>query len=139
MGSRVIGAGVVIAVSCLLAGIGLARGFVTKAPESDRVEWDGHRWSEASSEAKLAFLDGFLAGAATSQAYSSIAGDSVFDAELLMERVASLKSERQLNFPYAANLYYVRLHDYYFYMDRRERPLYRAISELNFSLQNRNR
>lgn len=99
------------------------------------IEWDGHRWSKFSPQEKGAFLGGFLAGAAASQAYGVLLEDTVFDAEALGERLAGLRSEDSLNFSFGLNLYHARLHDYYFYIDRRERPIYRAISELNFQLQ----
>ena len=116
----------------LLAGHGLRANIGSIEPHP--LDWDGHRFLEFSPEAKDAYLGGFSAGAAASQAYP-ILKDSVFDPELLAERLSALRAERELNFPYAPNLYRARLHDYYFYIDRRERPIYRAIAELNFQIQ----
>ncbi len=125
-----------IGVSGLLAGYVLASESKLEAAVADHpVEWDGHRWSEFSPEAKDAFLGGFLAGAAASQAYSRVAPDTIFDPEALGSGLSELRSDGGLNFPFGLNLYHARLHDYYFYIDRRERPIYRAISELNFQLQ----
>ncbi len=131
-----VGAGILISILGILVGVALAQGPVAKgATLAHPIEWDGHRWSEFSAEQKEAFLGGFLAGAAASQAYAELLGDTVFDAEALAERLATLRSDRSLYFAYALNLYHARLHDYYFYIDRRDRPIYRAITELNFQLQ----
>lgn len=130
----------VIASLAGLAGLAMAWGPDVAALSTEHpIEWDGERWSAFSSEEKAAFLGGFLAGAAASQAYAGARVDSIFDPEALADRLARVRSERALHFPYGANLYYVRLHDYYFYVDRRDRPLYRAIAELNHQLQTLNR
>lgn len=123
-----------LGVTGLLAGWVLSSEARVQAAEHP-IEWDGHRWSQFSPQEKGAFLGGFLAGAAASQAYGVVLEDTVFDSEALAERVARLRSEAALNFPFATNIYHARLHDYYFYIDRRERPIYRAIAELNFQLQ----
>jgi hypothetical protein len=99
------------------------------------LEWDGHRWSDdLASDEKLAFLAGFIAGAGAAQAYPG-AEAAEFDGEAMERRVQELREQGELNFKYGTTLYYSRLHDYYFYVDRRDRPLYRAIAELTFRLQ----
>ncbi len=128
--------------SAVAAGVGLtvgvALGAVAVARDADGpTEWDGHRWLAFSPAEKDAFLGGFLAGAAASQAYAVLAGDTVFDADAIAERLAELRAERALNFPFGMNLYSARLHDYYFYSDRLERPIYQAIAEINHRLQTR--
>lgn len=125
-----------IGLTGALAGYVLASESKLEAAAAEHpVEWDGHRWSEFSSPEKDAFLGGFLAGAAASQAYSLLMPDTVFDPQALGSALSKLRSDGGLSFPYGLNLYHARLHDYYFYIDRRERPIYRAISELNFQLQ----
>lgn len=129
-----------IALSGVLLAIGLGglgSGWAARAAVVERhaPEWDGHRWSEFSPAEKDAFLAGFLAGAAASQAYPVLLEDTVFDPGALEERLAALRSDGALTFPYAASLYRARLHDYYFYVDRRDRPIYRALAELNFQIQ----
>ncbi len=124
-----------LGVTGLLAGYVLASEASLGAEAAVHpIEWDGHRWSEFSPQEKGAFLGGFLAGAAASQAYGVLA-DTVFDPEGLAGRIGELRTEAKLNFPFGMNIYHARLHDYYFYIDRRERPIYRAIAELNFQLQ----
>ncbi len=123
-------ASLLLLLSGYLVGFAASSGSVATNP----LEWDGHRWSEFSPPEKEAFLGGFLAGAAASQAYGVLT-DTVFDPEGLATQIGQLRTEAALNFPYGLNLYHARLHDYYFYIDRRERPIYRAIAELNFQLQ----
>ncbi len=128
--------GLVLAVAGLVVGLLLGHGIGAGAVsvESHPLEWDGHRFVEFSPEAKDAYLGGFIAGAGAAQTYSVLT-DSIFDPEALEEQLSKLRAERGLHFPYAPHLYHARLHDYYFYIDRRERPIYRAIAELNFQLQ----
>lgn len=130
--------GLLIGAGGFIVGATLAPGSGDgETSDEHPLEWDGQRWTGFSPQAKDAFLGGFLAGAAASQAYSALAGDTVFDPGALAERISELRAERALNFPFGVNLYHARLHDYYFYVDRRERPIYRAIAELNFQLQTR--
>jgi hypothetical protein len=105
------------------------------AAADNPIDWDGHRWAAFSSAEKDAYLGGFLAGAAASQAYAVLETDTVFDVEALERRLVEIRSNNGLHFRYGANLYHARLHDYYFYVDRLERPVYRVMAELNFQLQ----
>lgn len=130
-----LGTGLGVALAGLLVGLLLGRGLGAEASTSGLhpLEWDGHRFIEFSPAEKEAYLGGFIAGAGASQAYVVLA--DVFDRELLGETLSELREERGLNFPYAPNLYHARMHDFYFYVDRRDRPIYQAIAELNFQLQ----
>ena len=106
--------------------------------QGNPIDWNGHRWSEFSAAEKETYLGGFLAGAAAAQALTTLEGDDMrIDAEALSQRVERLRAERALIFPYAPNLYHARLHDYLFYANNREQPLYRALAELNFQLRAR--
>lgn len=120
-------------------GAGLWIGRATALESQDRrahpLEWDGHRWVNGfEAGEKLAFLGGFLAGAAASQVYPAET-DSVLDLDEIAGRLEEFRRDRRLNFPFGPNLYHARLHDYYFYVDRLDRPLYRVMTELNFRLQ----
>lgn len=99
------------------------------------IDWDGHYWSELSAGEKDAYLGGFLAGAAAAQAYEALEEVASFDAEALSQRMEGLRGERALIFPYAPNLYHARLHDYLFYVNHREQPLYLSLAELNFQIR----
>lgn len=128
------------AVAVLLGVVGLtAAPGLRQRPENpvtqNPIDWDGHHWSRFSSAEKEAFLGGFLAGAAAAQAYEALEGEPTFNGEVLKERVARLRAEGMLVFPYAPNLYHARLHDYLFYVNNREQPLYEAIADLNFEIR----
>lgn len=115
--------------------LGLRHQPETAAVDTNPIDWDGHRWSEFSSAEKDAFLGGFLAGAAAVQAHEALQDGASFDAEALTEQVDRLRSERRLIFRYAPSLYHARLHDYLFYVNNREHPLYRALAEVNFEIR----
>ncbi len=126
----------IFTVAVLTALVGLPAGLW---PETHPLEWDGHRWAEElSPEEKMAFLSGFVAGAAVSQVYPDSASPD-YDAEAIQRELQRLRAEGGLNFPYAPSLYHSRLHDYYFYVDRRDQPIYRALIELDRQLQSSQR
>lgn len=130
----------VAAVAVLLGLVGVTAALgLRQRPENpvtqNPIDWDGHHWSTFSSAEKEAFVGGFLAGAAAAQAYEVLEGEPTFDGEALEEQVRRLRAERMLVFPYAPNLYHARLHDYLFYVNNRERPLYEAMAELNFEIR----
>lgn len=70
--------------------------------------YDGHAWRKLSEGEKLALLSGFLIGEASEQG-----------------------AERRLRFPFAPSVYKARLEDFYYYQDRREIPLSRALFLIN--------
>lgn len=101
------------------------------------LEWDGHLWSDRLSPAeRTSFLTGFVAGASAAQVYPEpkTPADAKFDADSMASALARLRAEGKLKFPYAPSVYAARLHDWLFYLDRRDQPLYRALAEINYSL-----
>lgn len=137
MSKRVfLGSALVIGVCALSAGVWFGFGLGAQAVRHDPhpLEWNGHMWTEFGPQEKRAFLGGFIAGAGASQVYPG-PQDTVFDPDYMATELQRLRKEGELHFPFAPSLYNARIHDYLFYVDRRERPLYQAIAELNFRLQ----
>lgn len=97
---------------------------------------DGHRWAEMGSKERVAFLTGFLAGAAAGQA-TELAGEAG-EPEKVAAEMADLQMAQRLRFPFAASVYLARLEDYYFYRDRRDRPVAVALIEINRRLIEQN-
>ena len=95
---------------------------------------DGHRYAEWSAEAQVAFLQGFLSGAAAAQAVEA-AGGPRSELDSLTAELADLGVARRLHFPFAPTVYQARLQDYYFYRDRRDRSVAAVLLELNRRLQ----
>ncbi|NIR44423.1 MAG: hypothetical protein GWN99_00680 [Gemmatimonadetes bacterium] len=133
-GRRIAATAALLGLVGVTAAYGLNERPENVAAQANPIDWDGHRWLELSAAEKEAYLSGFLAGAAAAQAYEALEGAGSFEAQALRQRMAGLRAEKALVFPYAPNLYHARLHDYLFYENNREQPLYQAIAELNFQI-----
>jgi hypothetical protein len=107
------------------AGLGI---LVTPRPlaEPDWLRFDGRGWEELSSDAKQAYLAGFLAGSATAQALESGAVDSAG-----MMRALDSLTRGGFRFPYSPNVYGARVEDFYWYLNQRPLPVWYALWEVN--------
>jgi hypothetical protein len=90
---------------------------------------DGRSWRALSADSKEAYLAGFLAGTALTQALEQGAADSAG----LVQHLDSL-SRSGFRFPYAPSVYGARLEDYYWYEDHRSLPIWHALLEVNYRL-----
>ena len=97
--------------------------------EPDWLRSDGRDWDRLSLEAKHAYLAGFLAGSATTQALDAGARDStgLFRALDSLERTG-------FRFRFAPNVYGARLADYYWWENQRSHPMWYALTEVNRGL-----
>lgn len=119
-----VGLGVALAVGGMVGAGGAAQ----PAAASDPLALDGHTWTRYSSEAREAFLAGFIAGAAAQQVTSAHRG--IHGARAAAEAV-KLKREGAFTFPYATNVYRSHLDDWYFYHNRRDQTLLEVLVEMN--------
>lgn len=94
---------------------------------------DGHRWAELGAQERLAFLNGFLSGAAAAQAVEA-AGGPMNPLDRQAARLAEPELGGRLHFRFAPTVYLARLEDYYFYRNRRDRPVAAALIEINHRL-----
>jgi hypothetical protein len=92
-----------------------------------RGDLTGHEWITLEPAARQAWLQGFLAGAATSQALAAGAADSA----ALQTTMLRLRREGSLEFPFAPNVYGARIADFYHYEDRRALPVWYAVWNVN--------
>jgi hypothetical protein len=81
---------------------------------------------------RMAYVDGFLAGAALAQAASGARDTS--EVKLALE---DLKQSGRLRFPFGSNVYVIRLSDYYWWKNHRPLPTWYAFMEVNTALGRR--
>jgi hypothetical protein len=99
--------------------------------DADR-EWlrvDGNDWRRMEPDARLAYVEGFLAGAALSQAASGAR-------DTMAVRVALMALSRNggFRFPFGANVYLSRMNDYYWWKNHLPLPTWYAFLEVNTTL-----
>ena len=114
-----------------LGAAGFLVGRVSAGPGPDR-HWsarNGEDWRALGPEARVAYADGFLAGAGFTQAAASAA-----DSTALREAMTTLTRTGRFRFPYGANVYVTRLNDYYWWENHRPLPTWYAFWEVNTSL-----
>lgn len=120
-----------------LAAGGFLAGRLSAGSDPDR-HWsarDGHDWRALAPEARLAYTDGFLAGAGLAQASSGApGGTAATDSTVLRDTMATLYRGGGFRFPYAANVYLTRVNDYYWWENHRPLPTWYAFWEVNTSL-----
>lgn len=114
-----------------LAAIG-AFGFGRLGQPQQSSELTGHEWITLEPAARQAWLQGFLAGAATSQALAAGAADSV----ALHTAILRLRRNGGLEFPFAPNVYGARVADFYHYENHRPLPVWYAVWVANKAARN---
>jgi hypothetical protein len=87
---------------------------------------NGNDWHRMEPDARLAYVQGFLAGAALGQAAAGVRDSAGVRTSL--ERVARAGRFR---FPYGANVYASRLNDYYWWKNHLPLPTWYAFLEVN--------
>jgi len=114
-----------------LGAAGLLAGHAWPRQEPDRhwIARNGADWRGLGPDAQLAYVEGFLAGAALRQAARQ-AGDSAG----LQQEMQRLRRSGGFRFPFGANVYASRLNDYYWWENHRPLPTRYAFWEVNASL-----
>jgi hypothetical protein len=90
---------------------------------------NGADWRRMKPDARVAYVEGFLAGAALSQAATG-ARDS---AQVRMA-IEKLSRDGRLRFPYGANVYSSRISDFYWWENHVPLPTWHAFLEVNTAL-----
>jgi hypothetical protein len=80
-------------------------------------------------EARLAYVDGFLAGAALGQAAAGAK-----DSTEVRKAIEKLSQEGGLRFAYGANVYSSRISDFYWWENHVPLPTWHAFLEVNTAL-----
>ena len=94
---------------------------------------DGNDWRALGPAERIAYVDGFLAGAGFTQAAAAWPSTQA-DSTGLRDTVATLTRTGRFRFPYAANVYLTRVNDYYWWENHRPLPTWYAFWEVNTSL-----
>jgi hypothetical protein len=90
---------------------------------------NGADWRRMGPDVRLAYVEGFLAGAALGQAAAG-ARDSAA-ARMALEQ---LERDKRLRFPFGANVYAARISDYYWWENHVPLPTWYAFMEVNSTL-----
>ena len=101
----------------------------TQDPGRNWLSVNGHDWRRMDPGARLAYVEGFLAGAALSQAAAGAQ-----DTAAVRTTLERLKATGQLRFPFGANVYDSRVSDYYWWKNHLPLPTWYAFLEVNTTL-----
>jgi hypothetical protein len=114
----------------ILAGSALA---VSARPGQERERhWlsiTGHDWRRMAPDVRNAYVEGFLAGAALSQAATGAR-----DSAGVRTGLEQLGRSGRFRFPFAANVYASRMSDYYWWKNHLPLPTWYAFLEVNTTL-----
>ena len=100
-----------------------------QGPDRPWLGVNGSDWQGLEPDARAAYVQGFLAGAAVSQAAVG-AGDTAG----VRTALEQLSRSGKLRFPYAANVYLSRLNDFYWWKNHLPLSTWTAFLEVNTTL-----
>jgi hypothetical protein len=114
----------------LIAGGSLAASSrLGQQPGPDWLNVNGNDWRRLEPDARLAYVEGFLAGAALGQA-----AQGARDTAAVNARLEKLRRGDGLFFPFGANVYASRVSDYYWWKNHLPLPTWYAFLEVNTAL-----
>ena len=90
---------------------------------------NGTHWRRMEPDARLAYVEGFLVGAALGQA-----AGGARDTAAVRAGLEALKQSGRLRFPFSANVYESRVNDYYWWKNHLPLPTWYAFLEVNATL-----
>jgi hypothetical protein len=93
---------------------------------------DGNDWQRMDPDVRLAYVEGFLAGAALGQA-----ANGARDTSAVTVALEQLKRSGRLRFPFGSNVYASRVSDYYWWKNHLPLPTWYAFLEVNTTLGRR--
>jgi hypothetical protein len=116
-------------MAVLVAGVLTGTAWSRQDPHRHWLGVNGADWRRMNPDSRLAYVEGFLAGAALGQAATG-ARDSA------QVRMAIEKQSRngRLRFPYGANVYSSRISDFYWWENHVPLPTWHAFLEVNTAL-----
>jgi hypothetical protein len=115
----------VLVAAGALAGVAWSR----QASPRHWLRVNGEDWGRMEPDVRLAYVEGFLAGAALGQAAAG-ARDSM-EVRRAMDR---LSQEGRLRFAFGANVYSSRISDFYWWKNHVPLPTWHAFLEVNTAL-----
>jgi hypothetical protein len=116
-------------MALLVAGVGTGAGWSRQAPPRHWLAVSGADWRRMEPDVRLAYVEGFLAGAALSQAATGAR-----DSAGVRMAIEKLNGNGRLHFPYGANVYSSRISDFYWWENHVPLPTWHAFLEVNTAL-----
>jgi hypothetical protein len=114
----------------LVVGAALTGGpWSQQRSSGDWLRLNGDDWRRMEPNARLAYVEGFLAGAALSQAAAGARDSAAVRAAL-----EQLSSSRRFRFPFGSNVYASRVSDFYWWKNHLPLPTWYAFLEVNTTL-----
>jgi hypothetical protein len=117
-----------LVLGAALSGVGWS--WQERAP--DWLAVDGTDWQRMDPGVRLAYVEGFLAGAAVGQA-----AHGARDTTSVRVALEDLKRTGRLRFPFGSNVYASRVSDYYWWKNHLPLPTWYAFLEVNTTLGRR--
>jgi hypothetical protein len=118
-----------LGVALLLAGVVAGTAWSRQAPHRNWLAVSGADWRQMEPDVRLAYVEGFLAGAALGQAVTGAT-----DSAGVRIAIEKLSRDGGLRFPYGANVYSSRISDFYWWKNHIPLPTWHAFLEVNTAL-----
>ena len=115
----------VVLAAGALAGAAWSR----QAPPRHWLGVNGADWHRMEPDARLAYVEGFLAGAALGQAAAGAR-----DSTEVRQSIERLSRDGRLRFAFGANVYSSRISDFYWWKNHVPLPTWHAFLEVNTAL-----
>src|SRR5918995_3633241 len=112
-------------MALVMGGTLTATSQVGRGTGPDWLDVNGQDWRRMEPDVRLAYVRGFLAGAALSQA-----ANGARDTAMVVAELTKLRRSGGLRFPYGANVYASRVTDYYWWKNHLPLPTWYAFLEV---------
>lgn len=113
----------------LAAGALAGAAWSRQAPPRHWLGVNGADWHRMEPDARLAYVEGFLAGAALGQAAAGAR-----DSSEVRQSIERLSRDGRLRFAFGANVYSSRISDFYWWKNHVPLPTWHAFLEVNTAL-----
>ena len=110
----------------LIAGSLAASSRLQPDPGPEWLNVNGNDWRRMEPKTRLAYIEGFLAGAALRQA-----AHRARDTAAVRTELDALRRSGGLHFPFGAHVYESRVNDYYWWKNHLPLPTWYAFLEVN--------
>ena len=113
----------------MIAGSLAASSRLQPDPGPEWLNVNGNDWRRMEPKTRLAYIEGFLAGAALGQA-----AHRARDTTAVRTELDALRRSGGLHFPFGAHVYESRVNDYYWWKNHLPLPTWYAFLEVNATL-----
>jgi hypothetical protein len=116
-------------MTLLVAGVVTGAAWSRQASPRHWLGVSGADWQRMEPKVRLAYVEGFLAGAALGQAAAGAK-----DSTEVRATIEKLSRDGRLRFPFGANVYSSRISDFYWWKNHVPLPTWHAFLEVNTAL-----